>query len=426
MELLIITLLILLNGFFALSEIALVSSKKTRLEQLKNAGKKGSRTALRLIEDPENFLSSIQVGITLIGIITGVFGGLRIADDFTPILMKIDLLKNSAEEISLAITVLVITYFSIVIGELVPKTLALSNPEKIAVRIAPPIFWFSVIFYPLVKFLSFSTTVINKVIGIKMETHHITEGELRHMLKTASREGVIAKEQDIIHEKVFYFADKKAKHLMTHRMEVEWIDLNTPESSQREIILNSKHSRIVCCRENLDNFHGILYVKDFLKASTLQEKPVIAELITQPLFVPESTDAPRVLNLFKKVKIHFCVVVNEYGTLEGIITLHDILENLIGEFPEAGESSEPDIFVREDKSYLISGDAPVEILDGVFDNYITDLENTEYTTVAGFVLDHIDKVPQIGDKFTFNDYVIEIVDIDGNRIDKILVKEKQE
>ena len=422
MDLLIISLLILLNGFFALSEIALVSSKKTRLEQLKNEGQKGSRTALRLLENPESFLSSIQIGITLIGIITGVFGGLKIADDITPFFLKFDLLKNSAEEISLTITVLTITYFSIVIGELVPKTIALSNPEKIAVRIAPPIYWFSVMFYPVVKFLSFSTSLINKLMGIKRQTHHITEGELRHMLKTASREGVIAKDQNLIHEKVFYFADKKAKHLMTHRMEVEWIDLNKPESRQKEIVLNSNHSRIICCRENLDNFQGILYIRDFLKACTLQENPVIAELITQPLFVPESADAPGVLNLFKKGKIHFCVVVNEYGTLEGIITLHDILENLIGEFPEAGESFEPDIFVRDDKSYLISGDAPVEILDGVFDNYITDLENTEYTTVAGFVLDHIDKVPQIGDKFTFNGYVIEIVDIDGNRIDKILVK----
>jgi putative hemolysin len=424
MELLIISLLIFLNGFFALSEIALVSSKKSRLEHLRNEGHKGAGTALRLLENSGSFLSAIQVGITLIGIITGVFGGLRIADEITPFFQKFDLLKNSAEEISLTITVLTITYFSIVIGELVPKTIALSNPEKIAVKIAPPIYWFSVIFYPVVKFLSSSTSLIVKLLGIRRQTSHITEGELRHMLKTASREGIISNGQDLIHEKVFYFADKKAKHLMTHRMEVEWIDLNKPESRQKEVVLNSKHSRIVCCRENLDNFQGILYVKDFLTACTLQKEPVISELIIQPLFVPESADAPKVLNLFKKGKIHFCVVVNEYGTLEGIITLHDILENLIGEFPEAGDSFEPDIFVRDDKSYLISGDAPVEILDGVFDNYITDLENTDYTTVAGFVLDHIDKVPQIGDKFTFNGYVIEIVDIDGNRIDKILVKEK--
>jgi len=426
MGLLIIILLIILNGFFTLSEIALISSNKTKLEQLKSEGQKGARTALRILENPERFLSSIQVGITLIGIITGIIVGLKIADKITPVFLEFDFINNIAAEISLIITILVITFFLIVLGELVPKSIALANPEKVAVKTAIPVYWFSLIFFPVVKFLSSAASLIKKLLGIKIEVPHITEGELRHMLKTASREGVIAKGQDLIHEKVFYFADKKAKHLMTHRMEVEWIDLNAPESRQKELVLNSKHSRIICCRENLDNFQGVLYVKDFLKACTLQEKPGIAGLITQPLFVPESADAPKVLNLFKKGKIHFCVVVNEYGTLEGIITLHDILENLIGEFPEEGESSEPDIFVRDDKSYLISGDAPVEILDGVFDNYITDLENTEYTTVAGFVLDHIDKVPQIGDKFTFHDYVIEIVDIDANRIDKILVKEKKE
>jgi len=425
MELLIISLLILLNGFFALSEIALVSSSKSRLEQLKNQGRKGSRTALKLLEDPESFLSSIQVGITLIGIVTGVYGGLSIADDITPFFRKFAMLANSAEEISLAVTVLIITYFSIVIGELVPKTIALSNPEKIAIKIAPPVYYFKILFYPVVRFLSFSTTLINKILGIKKQTHHLTESEIRYMLKTASREGVIGKGQNMIHQKVFYFSDKKAKHLMTHRMDVEWVDLNQPEIKLKEAILNFRHSRIVCCRDSLDNFQGILLVKDYLTAFARDKEPVISRLITQPVFIPESADAPKVLDRFKKEKVNFCVVVNEYGTLEGIITLHDILENLIGEFPEVGETEEPDIFVRDDKSYLISGDAPVEILDGVFDNYMTDLENIEYTTVAGFVLDHIDKVPQIGDKFMFNNYVIEIVDIDGNRIDKILVRENK-
>lgn len=425
MEFLVISLLILLNGFFALSEIALVSSSKSRLEQLKNQGRKGSRTALKLLEDPESFLSSIQVGITLIGIVTGVYGGLSIADDITPFFRKFTMLTNSAEEISLTVTALIITYFSIVIGELVPKTIALSNPEKIAVKIAAPVYYFKLLFYPVVRFLSFSTALINKLLGIKKQTQHLTESEIRYMLKTASMEGVIGKGQDMIHQKVFYFSDKKAKHLMTHRMDVEWIDLNLPENQLKDAILNFRHSRIVCCRDSLDNFQGILLVKDYLTAFARDKEPVISKLITQPVFIPESADAPKVLDRFKKEKVNFCVVVNEYGTLEGIITLHDILENLIGEFPEVGETEEPDIFVRDDKSYLISGDAPVEILDGVFDNYFTDLENIEYTTVAGFVLDHIDKVPQIGDKFTFNDYVIEIVDIDGNRIDKILVRENK-
>ena len=279
MELLIISLLILLNGFFALSEIALISSKKSRLEQMKNEGRKGSKTALHLLEDSKSFLSSIQVGITLIGIVTGVYGGLSISDKISPLFQKLELTKNSAEEISLTITILMITYFSIVIGELVPKTIALSNPEKIAVRIAPPIHFLSILFYPVVRFLSFSTSMINKLLGIKKQTPHITETELRQILRTASNEGVIGKGQDMIHQKVFYFSDKKAKHLMTHRMEVEWIDINQPAGRLKEAIFKSRHSRLVCCRENLDNFQGVLYVEDYLAACASQEEPVISKTV---------------------------------------------------------------------------------------------------------------------------------------------------
>jgi len=421
MEVIIISILILLNGFFALSEIALVSSKRSRLEQLKKDGRRGAKTALRLLKDSENFLSAIQVGITLIGIVTGVYGGINIADDITPFIQQFDLFKNSAEEIALAFTVLTITYFSIVIGELVPKSIALNSPEKIAVKIAPPIYYLSIIFYPFVRFLSFSTLLIKRLIGIKKQTDHLTENDLRYLLKIASREGIIEKDQNLIHEKVFYFSNKKAKHIMTHRMEVEWIDINEPYDNIKEIILKSQHSRLICCDGNLDDFKGILNVKDFLAADPSSNKFHISDLLTQPIIVPESTDAHNVLNLIKKKQIHFCIIVNEYGSLEGIITLYDILENLIGDIPEEGEKFEPDIFVRDDKSYLVSGDAPVEILDGIFDNYMTDLENIDYSTVAGFVLDNIDNLPRIGDKFTYNGYTIEIVDIDGNRIDKVLI-----
>ena len=198
MDVLIITLLILLNGFFALSEIALVSSKRSRLEQLRNEGRKGSSSALKLLDNSEGFLSAIQVGITLIGIVNGVYGGINIADDLTPFFQKYALLAGYAEEIALTVTVLTITYFSIVIGELVPKTIALSNPERIAVRIAAPIAWFSMIFFPVVKFLSFSTSLINRLLGIRKHPESMTEAELRQMLRSASRDGVIEKNQDCL------------------------------------------------------------------------------------------------------------------------------------------------------------------------------------------------------------------------------------
>jgi putative hemolysin len=425
MEIVIIGLLILLNGFFALSEIALVSSKRSRLEQMKTRNVPGAKTALRLRNNSEGFLSAIQVGITLIGIITGVYGGINIAEEIAPFFSRFGLIAGAAHEIALAVTIITITYFSIVIGELVPKTIALSNPEKIAVRIAQPIYYFSILFYPFVKFLSFSTSLINKLLGIKRHNEQLTEAEIRQMIKMASHEGVIEKSQNMIHEKVFYFSDKKARHIMTHRVEVEWIDLNKPENQIREEILHARHSILVCGVGNLDNFDGVLLLKDYFLAASGTEKFSVRELLTQPIIVPENMDANRVMDMLKKNKKHFCIVVNEYGSFEGIITLHDILENLVGDIPEEGESYEPDIFVRDDKSYLVSGDAPVEVLDGILENYMTDFEKIDYSTVAGFVLFNIKKIPRIGDKFDIGSYTIEIVDIDGKRVDKILIRKNE-
>ena len=424
MEFIIISILIILNGFFSLSEIAIISSKPSRLERMKKEGRSGSETALTLIKDSKSFLSAIQVGITLIGIITGVYGGLSIADNVTPFFENIEFLKSSAHEIALSVTVISITFFSILFGELAPKSIALSNPEKIAVRVAPFIHYFSIIFYPVVKLLSVSTSFITGILGIKNSGDQMTEAEIKQMLRIASREGIIEKEQNLIHEKVFYFSDKKAKHIMTHRMEVEWIDIEETSVEIREKILKSTHSRLVCCKNNLDNFIGILSVNDYLAVGNNMDKRGLINLLSQPLFVPESAETYKVLQLFREKRLHFCVVVNEYGSIEGIITPHDILENLIGDIPEEGEKYEPDIFERDDKSFLVSGDASVEVLDGIFENYQTNLEDVEYTTVAGFVLSKIDKIPQIGDKVEFNDYIIEIVDIDGKRIDKILIRNK--
>lgn len=425
MEIFIIAFLILLNGFFALSEIALVSAKRSRLEQMKSRGIAGAKTALKLRNNSENFLSAIQVGITLIGIITGVYGGTSIAHNIEPFFAGINVLAGAAYEISLAVTIIVITFFSIVIGELVPKTVALSNPEKIAARIAPPILYFSILFYPFVRFLSFSTSLINRILGIRQHSEQLTEAELRQMMRIASREGVIEKHQNVLHEKVFYFSDKKARHIMTHRVEVEWIDLNKPENRIRDEIMKARHSILVCGDGNLDNFEGVLMVRDYFLALSLSGKVSVRELITQPIIVPENMDAHRVLDLLKKNKKHFCIVVNEYGSFEGIITLHDILENIIGDIPEEGDSYEPDIFVRDDKSYLISGDAPVEVLDGILENYMTDFEKIDYSTVAGFVLFNIKKIPRVGDKFVLGGHTIEIVDIDGKRIDKILIRKNE-
>lgn len=421
MEIAILGILILLNGFFALSEIALVSSKTARLEQARLEGSKGAKTALHLLKNSENFLSAIQVGITLISIVTGVYGGINIADSVSPFFEKFAITQPYAHEIALTLTILLITYISIVVGELVPKTIALSDPDNIAIRVAPIIYHFSRAFYPFVKLLSISTNFIKNLLGIKKQNEHLTESELRQMIKIASAEGVIEKGQNIIHERIFYFSDKKAKHVMTHRTEVEWINIEKPENEIKQALLEVQHSKIVCCKGKLDNFQGVIYLKDFYKSLAADNKFKLSNLLVQPIIVPENTDAKKVLSLFRQKKIHICFVVDEYGEFEGIITLHDIIENIVGQIPDEGEAYEPDVFVRDDKTVLVSGDAPIETLLEIIEDFTIDFEKIDYSTVAGFVFNQINKIPEIGDKFDYLGYKIEIVDIDGNKIDKILL-----
>ena len=426
MEIFVLAILILLTGFFALSEVALISSKQARLEQFRINGKKGARTALKLLENSENFLSAIQVGITLIGIVTGVYGGMNLADDFTPFFTQFELTNEYAHQIALTLTVLVITFISIVIGELVPKTIALGNPEKVAISVAPAIYYFSTVFYPFVRLLALSTNLINRMIGIKTNSDQMTEGELRHMLKVASHEGVIEKEQNLMHEKVFYFSDKRAKHIMTHRTEVEWVDIDEPKETLHAEILTLKHSKILACHSTVENFAGVLHIKEYLLNYYSDQPAAIDQIIRSPIVIPENADAPKVLTLFKQKQTYFSVVVDEYGDFEGIITLHDILENIIGELPEEGEIAEPDVFVREDQSVLVSGDAPVETLVDLIEDFKIDFDEIDYSTVAGFVFNQMNKIPEIGDKFIYSDSIIEVVDTDHNKIDKVLITKRSE
>lgn len=420
-DILIVFLLILVNGFFALSEIALVSSKKTRLGTDSKSGDKGAKAAIELLNNSERFLSAIQVGITLIGIINGVYGGTNIADKVTPFFAQFPLTTTYAPQVALVLTVFIITYLSIVVGELVPKTIALNNPERIAKHVSVPILYFSKIFYPFVKLLSSSTNLITKMLGIRHKEHTVSEMELRTMMKIAASEGVIEKEQDIIHEKVFYFSDKRAKHLMTHRTDVEWVDIMQPHEGVIEDLLRLKHSKILACNEALDDFIGIISMKEFLLQLNKNKNFSFRTLITEPLIIPENIRAQEVLNLFKHNHKFLAVVVDEYGSFNGVITLHDIIENLIGAMPNECEIEEPDIVIREDNSALVNGEAPIEILSHFIDGYVVDFENIDYSTIAGFLLAHINKIPQSGDKFLYENIAFEIMDIDGTKIDKVLL-----
>lgn len=421
MEIIVIFILILLNAFFSLSEIALISSKKVKLESYRETHKKGVRYAFKLIDDSENFLSSIQVGITLIGIINGFYGGEKLAIYIAPLFEMLNMSAASSYACASILGIALITFFSIVWGELTPKSMALANPEKAAIGVAPIIYFFSKLFFPLVKLLSFSTKVTNKILGIKEPETHITEDELRSMIKTASQEGVIEEEQNEIHENLFYFSDKKAKHIMTHRSEIEWIDINLNENDFHSQMLQFKNSKILVCDKQLDNYIGILNIKEYLIAKISSAKFNIKDLLNEPIAFPESTDAQEILSEMRKRQFYFCVIVDEFGTFEGIVTLHDLMENIVGEIPEEEEIVEPDIVVRDDQSVLVNGDAPIEVLMDVIDGLEIDFEEIDYATVAGFVLEHIEHVPQVGTQFEWLNYKIEIMDIDHNRIDKILI-----
>lgn len=423
---LVIVVLILLNGFFALSEIALVSSKRTRLETEGNNGHKGAQVALELQSNSENFLSAIQVGITLIGIVNGVYGGVTIAAQVAPFFEHFDIIAPYADNISLVLVVFVITYVSIVVGELVPKTIALNNPEKVAKLVAIPISFFSKVFYPFVSLLSKSTHLLNKLLGIQKRTDVISEMELMSMIKAASMQGVIEKEQDIIHERVFYFSDKRARHLMTHRIDIDWIDVNNNEDAIVNEIVQSRHSKLIVCNGSLDNFLGVVTVKDVLVELLNKTSFTLTQFVDEPLIVPSSIRAQRVLDLFKKNQQYIAFVVDEYGNFEGIITLHDIIENLVGDIPQEDEQIEPDIFLRDDNSSLVSGDASIEIMAQFIDDFVIDFDEIDYSTVAGFVLANINKIPQLGDKFEYEDLIFEIIDLDGNRIDKVLITKKKD
>ncbi|HLW08999.1 MAG TPA: hemolysin family protein [Fermentimonas sp.] len=428
LDIIIVLLLILLNGFFALSEIAIVSARKNKLETESKNGKIGAKKALELKSDPDNFLSSVQVGITLIGIINGAYGGQAFAGELVPFFQQYNLTAPFADAISMTIVVFIITYVSIVIGELVPKTIALNSPEKMAVVVSPTIFIVSIIFYPFVKLLSFSTGFINKLIGLKPKEDIVSEMELRAMLKTASNEGVIDIEENIIHEQVFYFSDKRAKHLMTHRTDVEWVNISKSKEEVISDLLQTKHSKILACRKRIDDFAGIISMRDFLMRLSKNEEFTIDELISEPIIVPNTVRAKKVLDNFKNSYKFVAVVVDEYGSLDGIITIHDIFENLVGNVPEETdiESTEPLIYIRDDNSALVSGEAPIEILSQYDEEFVVDFDKIDYSTVAGFVFACINKIPSIGDKFEYDNLLFEIVDVDGNKIDKVLVIRKNE
>jgi putative hemolysin len=423
MEILILIILTLVNGFFALSEIAIISVRKSRIEEKARQGSKNARILLALAQEPENFLSAVQVGITLIGIVSGAYGGAALSDDMRSLLLGVPLLAGYADTLALVVVIGTITYFSIVIGELIPKTLAISNAEPIALFVAPIIKVFTTLTLPLVKVLSASTHAAIKLFGIReAAAETISEEELRQIIKTAGKQGVLAKEESELHQNLFYYTAQKARNLFTHRREVKWIDIRHSLEEISAFISGSAHSKFPVADGGFDNILGILTTKDFYEKVAAGHQSLL-EAIKPVIYVSETMYAHAILNLFKKKKQYLGVVVDEFGSPEGIITLHDLLEAIVGDLPDLDETEEPAVIKRVDNSYLVNGIISIHDLNRELRQDLIAPGTANYATLAGFIIHTLNHLPVTGEKLEHNGYDLEIMDMDGIKIDKVLIRQ---
>ena len=419
----IIVVLIVVNGIFSMSELAVVSSRKGKLQKMYNDGKKHAKTAIDLMENPNQFLSTIQIGITLIGILTGAFGGATLSDPLNAIISPY---IPYSEIVSTIVVVIITTYLSLVVGELVPKRVALNNPENIAVKVAKWMRLLSKASGPFVVILSKSTNGLLRLMGISHEENNaITEEEIELMIEEGRVEGTIEKEEEDIIKRVFKLDDQKVDMIMTPRNEIVWIDLeDTPEENQNKII-ESKRSIFPVASGELDDFIGVVQAKDILSVLFKEEDLEIEDIIKDPLVVPENLEALELVKQFKENKeyVHMSLVVDEFGSLTGLITLNDLLEGIVGDIPGIDETDDPIAIKRNDDSWLIDGryqiDRFKELFD--FDGEFPDEKEDNFTTIAGFILSYCGKIPTDGETFKWDRFCFEIMDMDGHQIDKILV-----
>ena len=415
----ILFLLILLNALFVMSEIALVSARKGRLEGLAAKGDEKAKAALELANNPEKFLSTATIGITLIAILTGVYAEEKFSKLLSPFFEQITFTQKYANGIATTIVVILVTFLSIIFGELIPKKFGLLRAEKIARSIAIPMNFLSTLMHPFVWLLSGITNLIFKIFNIKKASDSaVTEEEIKAMISEGSEHGSIEEDEKDIIERVFHLGDRNITSLMTHRTDIIWYNVNDTLTDIKNKFGDIIYSTFPVCEGTVDNIKGIVYVKDLLKSNPDR---ALADIMKPALFVPENNSAYQLLEKFKGTRIHSAFIVNEYGTLEGMITLNDILEAIIGDVPQTGQE-EYEIIKREDGSFLI--DAQIGFYD--FLSYFERAEwmnegEHEFDTLAGFVLHELEHIPATGEKFAWRDFTLEIIDMDGQRIDKILV-----
>lgn len=423
LEVLAVVLLTVMNGVLAMSELAVVSSRRSRLEMLANQGNHGARAALRLIDDPSRFLSTVQIGITLVGIVAGAISGATFGQRLGGWLDSFPAIAPYGSAAGIAVTVVGITFLSLILGELVPKRVALAQPERIACLVAGPMRWLSLAAAPVVWVLHISTEALLRALGLSgVRDATVTEDEVKSLIAEGTRAGVFVPQEREMIEGVLRLADRPVRVIMTPRSEIVWVDAAADRGAILEMAESQRFSRFLVCDGAVDQPIGVVNAKDLLPETLRSGDVSLAAVMVPPLFVPDGTPVLRLLNQFKKEKQHIAVVVDEYGAVEGLVTLTDVIEAIAGDLPEHGEELEVRIVQREDGSWLVDGTAPTDEVAAV-----TGIDfGREVRMLAGFVLDQLGRIPRAGMSFHYGDARFEVVDMDGNRIDMVLIEAERE
>ena len=422
LEIIIILILIILTGYLSMAELAVVSIRKSKMQKYVEEGDKRAQIVFDLLEDPNEFLSTVQIGISLIGVLTGAFGGVTIAK---PLSHYISFIPYS-EPVSVALVVIVTTYLTLVIGEIVPKVIALNDPERISLKVAKSMVILSKISKPVSFILAKSSSFLLWLMRIENNDEDlVTEEEIELMIKEGREDGTIEQEEEDIIKRVFKLDDQKVETIMTPRNEIIWIDLEDERDINKVKIIESKRSIFPIASGELDDFIGVVQAKDILSVMFSDEEFDIHKIVKEPLVVSEHLETLELLKEFKENQgyVHMSLVVDEFGSVEGLITLNDLLEGIVGDIPGIDEEDEPQAVQRDDGTWLIDGRYPIDKFKELFDfkDVLPDEEEDGYTTLAGLILSISGTIPDEKDKYECDRFIFEIVDIDGHQIDKILV-----
>ena len=423
MDVLLLLLLIMLNAVFAMSEMAVVSSRKARLQRMADDGFPGAKSAVQLNEEPSAFLSTIQVGITTIGILSGVVGEGLIAAPIAAWLSQYEVLAPYAKGFSVALVVAIITYLSVVIGELVPKRLALLAPERIASVVARPMVWLAGIARPMVVGLSASSNLLLRLIGARRtDEPPVTDDEIKVLMEQGAEAGVFHQSEQAIVSNVLRLDDQRIGAIMTPRMDIFAIDLDEDDAMVRGAIAESPHSRVVVCRGGLEHILGVLRIGDLLKPALQGETLDVERHLAPPLFLPETISTTQLLESFRRERVQFGLIVDEYGDLQGLVSLTDVLTSIVGDLPEQDDPTDTDLVQREDGSWLVDGSVGLERLKQVLEiDELPEESERGFHTIGGFAMHSLGRIPSVADHFEASGYRFEVVDMDRNRVDKVLV-----